>query len=127
MGTGAGLLAVPLLALLLAAQGLGIGLIVAALTAKYRDLSFLVAFGLQLMLYASPVVFPMARLEAGTALHTVLALNPLSAVIEAFRAALLGFPIEWAGLAYSALFAVGAMATGTLLFHRVERSFADVA
>lgn len=114
------------LVLVLTIMGLGLGTIVAALTTKLRDLSFLVGFGVQLLMFASPVIFPLSMVPAGSRLHTVIVLNPMTPVIEGFRGALLGTPMDWSTLAYPAGFAAVVLVAGVLLFQRIERSFADL-
>lgn len=103
-----------------------VGILVAALTTKYRDLTFLLTFGIQLLMFMSPVIFPLAMVEEGTTLRTVIELNPMSAVLEGFRAALLGTPMDWGSLAYSSIFTVISLVLGLAMFQRIQRSFADV-
>ena len=103
-----------------------VGILVAALTTKYRDLTFLLTFGIQLLMFMSPVIFPLAMVEKGTTLRTVIELNPMSAVLEGFRAALLGTPMEWGSLVYSCIFTVISLIVGLAMFQRIQRSFADV-
>lgn len=102
------------------------GILVAALTTKYRDLTFLLTFGIQLLMFMSPVIFPLAMVEEGTTLRTVIELNPMSAVLEGFRASLLGTPMNWGSLYYSSAFTGITLMVGLALFQRVQRSFADV-
>lgn len=117
-------LAVPLLIALIAAQGLGLGLIVSALTTKYRDLAIFLSFGVQLLMYATPVVYPLSALSGTVA--TVVALNPMAPIIEGMRKGLFGqgtFDLGSLGYAVgaSALF----LAVGILTYNRVERDFVD--
>jgi lipopolysaccharide transport system permease protein len=123
---GPALLMLPVLVLLVVMLALGTGLMVAALTTRFRDLSFLFNFVVQLIMYASPVIFPRSRTEPGSWLRALLDANPMTPVLEGFRAAFFGLPMEWATLAYSAGMAVAAVAFGLILFQRAERSFADV-
>jgi len=125
-GIGVEALAIPALLLLLLALAFGIGLLVAALSVRYRDLGFLIGFALQLLMYMSPVIFPLSRVEEGTGLRALLEANPVTPIIEGFRAALFGLPMEWATLIYSAAVAAVALGSGLLLFQRVQRYFADV-
>lgn len=122
----ASLLALPLLILVLTLLGMGLGTIVAALTTKLRDLSFLVTFGVQLLMFISPVIFPLSMVPEGGRLRTFIEINPMTPVIEGFRAALLGTPMDWATLWYPGIFAAIALVAGVLLFQRIERSFADL-
>lgn len=120
----AALLLIPLLLLQSMLIALGLGLCVAAATVKYRDLSFLVAFFIQLWMYATPIVYPLSLVPEW--LRPVMALNPVAPVIELFRYGFFGVgtpPWEAWGVSLGVtalLFVVGAM-----LFSRVERTFVD--
>ncbi len=120
------LVVLPLLVLLMGMLGLGAGILISAATTKYRDLGFLVGFGVQLLMYASPVILPLSRLRQFPVLLRVFELNPMTAVIEAFRAVLFGGAVPWDGLAYSALVALVVLVVGVVTFNKVERSFADI-
>jgi len=124
--TGVPVLMLPVLVLLLVALAFGSGLIVAALTTKYRDLGFLIGFAVQLLMYMSPVIFPLAMVSADSPIRPVIEANPLTPVIEAFRGALLGTPMQWSTLWYPAAVAVVLILAGLAMFQRVERSYADV-
>jgi lipopolysaccharide transport system permease protein len=114
----------PLLILLMASLGLGFGIIVSSLTTKYRDLSFLVTFGIQLAMYATPVVYPLSSVSERY--RAWLELNPMTAIVEAFRAVYLGAgAFSWPALGYSAIFTVITLALGVLIFNRVEKTFMD--
>jgi lipopolysaccharide transport system permease protein len=125
-GLGTEALMLPVLIVLLTLMGMGLGTIVAALTTKLRDLTFLVGFGVQLLMFMSPVIFPLSMVPPGGRMHMVIKLNPMTPVIEGFRAALLGTPMDWATLFYPAGFALVVLVVGVLLFQRIERSFADL-
>jgi lipopolysaccharide transport system permease protein len=118
------LLALPLLVLLMAALGLGLGIIVSSLTTRYRDLQFLVTFGTQLLMFATPVVYPLSTVPEQ---YRWLAIaNPMTPVIEAFRYAFLGKgTFELVHLAYSAGAATTVLLIGVLIFNRVEQTFMD--
>lgn len=120
------LLALPLVIVLITALGMGCGILVSALTTKYRDLSFLVTFGTQLLMFASPVIIPLEMAAGHPVLHAVIRANPMTPVIQAMRATLFGQPLPWIDLAWSAgtILLIGAV--GLLLFQRVERSFTDI-
>lgn len=122
----ASMLALVVLIPLLMLLAFGLGIIVSALTTKFRDLTFLIGFGVQLLMYASPVIFPLSRVEPGSKLYLLLKVNPMTPVIEGFRAALLGGTTDWYALFYTLMFAVVALVVGLIMFQRVERSFADV-
>jgi len=116
---------VPLAALELGLLGFGGGILISAMTAKYRDLTVLVSFGLSLLMYATPVAYPLS--EMGTGLfRNVVRWNPLSAPVEMFRVALLGkgTPMwaEW-GVSWIVTFLI--VFFGIVVFHKVERNFLD--
>lgn len=113
----------PALLLLMAALGLGTGIIVSSLTTKYRDMTFLVAFGIQLAMYATPVIYPMSSIPERY--RFLIRLNPMTAPIESFRSAFLGGQIPWAELGISSLTTVFLLLAGVVLFNRVERTFMD--
>ena len=118
-------LLIPLILLELGVLGIGIGIIVSSLTTKYRDLSILVSFGVQLWMYATPIVYPMSQLEDGF-MKTILLINPVSAPVELFRYALLGQGSVIPGaLIYSAVFTVVLTFLGIIVFNRVEKNFMD--
>ena len=115
----------PILVLIMAGQALGLGIIFSSLTTKYRDLRFLLDFGVRLAMYATPVIFPLSSI-AGGRLRLVLLANPMTPIIEIFRLGFLGQgTLHWGWLGYSAGFAVAAMLGGILIFNRVERTFMD--
>jgi len=115
----------PLLLLLMAGLGLSGGIIVAALTTKYRDLQQLVAFGVQLLMYATPVVYPLSMIGGGHFRWLIL-LNPMTPIIETFRRAFLGSGVvdPW-HLVYSAAVTLLLLSAGIVLFNHVERTFMD--
>jgi lipopolysaccharide transport system permease protein len=118
------ILLTPLLLVMLAGLGLGFGIIVSALTTRYRDLVQLVAFGVQLWMYATPVVYPVSIVPAR--FQWVLLINPVAPIVESFRYAFLGSgTVSLAHLSYSAAFTVAVLAVGTVLFNRVEQTFMD--
>ena len=121
---GWALLAAPLLVILLAAMSLGVGLIFASATNKYRDLRFLLQFGIPLLMFATPVFYPLSMVSEKA--RMVLNINPLAPVFEAFRATTLGVgDVSLPGLAWSTTFAILMMVIGVSIFHRVERTFID--
>ncbi len=114
----------PVLILIMAGTGLGVGIIISSLTTKYRDLRFLIAFGVQLLMFATPVIYPLSSVT-GLKRAVILA-NPLSSVIETFRYAFTGVGgCHWHYLAYSFGFMVVVLVIGILLFNKVEKSFMD--
>jgi lipopolysaccharide transport system permease protein len=118
------LLLLPLILLTVAGLGLGGGIMVSAMTTRYRDLAQLVSFGVQLLMYATPVVYPLSAVPAR--FRPFIAWNPLAAALEAFRYALLGAGTLNVGLLlYSSAATLSILALGLLLFNRVERTFMD--
>jgi len=114
----------PVLLLIMAGLGLGLGIIISSLTTKYRDLQYLVTFGVQLLMYATPVIFPLSFF--GGKLRTLVLLNPMTSIVETFKYAFLGSgTFSWGYLGYSAAFTLVVLIIGILLFNRVERSFMD--
>lgn len=114
----------PFLVLLMAGMGLGLGMIFSSMTTKYRDLTFLLTFGVQLLMYASPVIYPLSTLPEEYKIY-ILA-NPMTAIIEAFRYAFLGTGgFEWIHLAYSTGFTITVLIIGLLVFNQVQKSFMD--
>lgn len=118
------ILLVPFLVLLLATLGLSLGIIFSSLTTKYKDVSFLLAFGVQLLMYASPVIYPLSA--TGGKLRTLLLLNPVTPVLETFKYAMFGNGyFSPAALGYTAIFAAVALGVGIVIFNQVEKSFMD--
>lgn len=118
------LLALPLLIIQIAALGLGFGVIVSSLTTKYRDLTFLVTFGVQLWMYATPIVYPSSRIPEKWL--WLLSLNPMTPVVELFRYTFLGVGVihPWQ-IVQGAVTTLVVLVTGIILFSRVEKSFMD--
>lgn len=120
----AAMLLTPLLLLLMAGLGLGFGIIVSSLTTRYRDLQYLVVFGVQLLMYATPVIYPVSAIPP--AYQPLIEANPLTPIVEAFRYAYLGAgTLSVGGLLYSLVWMVAVLVGGMLLFNRVEQTFMD--
>lgn len=116
---------IPFVLLNLGVMGLGFGIIISALTTKYRDLSILVTFGVQLWMYATPVVYPLSQLGNGI-MKTILMINPVTAPVEVFRYAVLGQgTISVPGLIFSAILTVVVALVGIMIFNHVEKTFMD--
>ena len=114
----------PLLIILLAGLSLGFGLIVTSMTTKYRDMMFLVQFGVQLFMYATPVIYPLSEVPEQYQLLCIL--NPLTSIIETFKYGFIGTgTFEWSYLAYSAGFTLVLLLVGIVVFNRTERTFMD--
>lgn len=118
------ILMTPLLLLQLALLSLGFGIIISSLTTKYRDLVVLVTFGVQLWMYATPVVYPASQI--GGKLKTLMMLNPVSPIVEAFRYAFLGSgSIPFNFLLISMVTTLIVLLIGVVLFSKVEKTFMD--
>ena len=114
----------PFLVFLTAFHALSWGLIISALTTKYRDLRQLVSFGVQLLMYATPVIYPMSTTSGK--IRTILELNPLTPIFEAFKYSCMGCgSLSWGGLLYSTVFMLIALFLSVIIFNRTERNFMD--
>ena len=119
-------LAIPFVMLEVMLLGLGVGIIVSSLTTKYRDLAIAVGFGVQLWMYASPVVYPLSMLDNSPRLKVLVQLNPMTSPIEIFRMATLGTgTVTVFGIVYSLIFTAAALVLGVVLFSRIEKTFMD--
>ena len=115
----------PAALLVMMALALGLGVLFSAMTAKYRDLRFLLAFGVQLLMFTTTAVYPLSAITSAKYRLLVLA-NPMTPVIECFRlAAMGGGDFRPAHLAYAAVVAVAALGLGLVIFTRIERNFMD--
>ena len=121
----AGIIWLPLLVVLAVLAALGFGYTLAALTVSYRDFRFLVPFMMQAMMYISPVVYPVTLVPERY--HWLLALNPMTGIIGAFRSAVLDTPWNPTTLVVSTLVTLVLFVFGLFFFRRTERRFADVA
>ncbi len=121
------LLLLPLYVLMMAGLSLGFGMIFSSLTTKYRDLTFLLQFGIQLLMYATPVIYPSSLIaEKNKLIGKVLMANPMAPIVEAFRYSFLGAgDFQWGGLLYTFLFTIFIFLLGTVIFNRTEKTFMD--
>jgi lipopolysaccharide transport system permease protein len=118
------ILLTPYLILLMAMLGLGFGIIFTSLTTKYRDLTFLIAFGVQLLMYASPVIYPVSSVPEQY--RPLILANPITPVLECFKYGFLGSgSVTWGQLGYSTLFALVTLFIGIVIFNKTERTFMD--
>lgn len=118
------ILTFPLLVLIMAALGLGFGMVISALTTKYRDLTFLIGFGVQLLMYGSPVIYPMSTVPEKH--QWIIKLNPMTSIIDTFKHAFMGTgSFDGYNLLYSGIFAVCILFLGLVVFNKVEKSFID--
>jgi len=114
----------PLLILMMAGLGLGFGIIISSLTTKYRDLRFLVQFGVNLLMYATPVIYPVSSIPER--FQWIILANPMTPIIEAFRYAFLGAgTVDINHLLYSFGFMLVVVIFGSIIFNRVEQTFMD--
>ena len=119
-----GLLMFPFLVLMMALLGLGLGLIITAMTTKYRDLAFLVQFGVQLLMYGTTVIYPLSA--APHKFKTIIELNPMTGIIEAFRYGFLGKgEFNLMSIGYPVLFTVIVLFLGIIIFNKTEKTFVD--
>jgi ABC-type polysaccharide/polyol phosphate export systems, permease component len=118
------ILIVPLLIIQMAMLGLGCGIIVSSLTTRYRDLNYLVGFGMQLWMYATPVVYPLSIIPAQW--RWLYILNPMASIIETFRYAFLGQgSIDSLFLIAGFVMTLGVLLVGVVLFNKTEKNFMD--
>lgn len=118
------ILTLPVLIFIMAGLGLGLGIIISSLTTKYRDLQQLVTFGVQLLMYGTPVIYPLSSID-DTWRWLILA-NPMTPVVEVFRLAFLGTSaLPPVYLLYSIAFVFVVLLIGVLIFNRVENTFMD--
>jgi len=117
----------PLLILLIAAQGLGLGMIISAMTTKYRDLAFAVSFGVPLLMYVTTVVYPLSVAQKRFPSYSwIIKFNPVTPIIETFRFGFLGKgSFSWESLGYCGLITSVLLVAGIIIFNRVEKSFVD--
>jgi lipopolysaccharide transport system permease protein len=114
----------PAYILIIAVLALGFGLIISALTTKYRDLTFLIQFGVQLWMYATPVIYPITQIPEKY--RWAIMANPVSSVVENFKYSFTGAGnFHLYGMAYSAVFAITILLIGAAVFNRTEKTFMD--
>jgi lipopolysaccharide transport system permease protein len=114
----------PVLVLLMALLGLGLGLIITAMTTKYRDLAFLVQFGIQLLMYGTTVIYPLSAAPAK--FKSIIELNPMTSIIEVFRFSFLGQgEFSFKSIGYSVGFTIVVLLVGIVVFNKTEKTFID--
>ena len=118
------ILLTPLLIIIMGLLALGTGMIISAMTTKYKDLIFLLSFGVQLLMYATPVIYPLNSISENY--RWIILLNPISSLVETFRYGFLGSGLfSWSYLGYTCLVTALLLVIGTLVFNRVEKNFTD--
>ena len=117
----------PLIVILMALLGLGLGMLISAMTTKYRDLAFLVTFGVQLLMYATTVIYPLSTaIENYPTYSWIIEYNPMTPIIETFRYGFLGAgSFTWVGLAYTSGVTLIFLGLGIVIFNKVEKNFVD--
>jgi lipopolysaccharide transport system permease protein len=116
---------IPILVLMMAALGLGVGIIISSLTTKYRDLTVLITFAVQLLMYATPIAYPLSFLK-GKSYATWIQWNPLTPIVEAFRYSIFGKgTFDASSLLYSTAVIIITLIVGLVIFSKVERTFMD--
>lgn len=115
----------PVLVIMLAGLSLGFGILFSSMTTKYRDLTLLLSFFVQLWMYATPIIYPLSTIT-NEKLKLVMSLNPLTSIVETFKYGVLGEgSFSWWSLGYSFGFMVLLLGIGIVIFNRVQRSFMD--
>lgn len=118
------LLLTPVLLIVMGLLALGFGMIFSSLTTKYRDLVFLLSFGIQLLMYATPVIYPLSSISEKYKM--IILANPMTSIVETFRYGFLGSgSFSWGQLSYSLIFSLTIVLIGTAVFNKVEKSFTD--
>ncbi len=118
-------LLLPILIVMLAGLSLGFGIIISSMTTKYRDLTILFTFIVQLWMYATPVIYPLSTIT-NEKIRMLMGINPLTSIFEAFKYGMLGVgQFSWGGLGYSFGFMVVLLLVGVVVFNKVQRSFMD--
>lgn len=119
------ILLIPVLILMTAGLAFGFGLIITALTTKYRDFTFLLSFSIQLAMYATPIIYPLSEIE-NPKLKMVILANPMTSIIETFRYAFTGTgEFSWITLGYSFTCMIVVVVLGIIVFNKVEKTFMD--
>ena len=119
------ILLTPIFVVVMAGLGLGFGILISSMTTKYRDLTILFTFVVQLWMYATPIVYPLSMVPHGT-LRVLILANPMTAIIEAFKYATLGHGFfSWWAIGYSFLFMCVLLLFSVVIFNKVQRNFMD--
>jgi lipopolysaccharide transport system permease protein len=119
----------PVLLFIMILFSLGLGLIITSLTTKYRDLTFVISFGISLYMYVTPIVYPTSLVleKLPTSLHYLVYLNPLTSIFDFFKYAFLGSgSLDMFGILYSTVFSIIIFFAGVFVFNKAEKNFIDV-
>jgi lipopolysaccharide transport system permease protein len=121
------MLFLPLLVIVMALLGLGLGMIISSMVTKYRDLSFLVTFGVQLLMYVSAVMYPMSIVKEKLGnISWIVEYNPMAHIIETSRYMLLNEgDLNSKGILFSVIFTLAVFVIGLIIFNKTEKSFID--
>lgn len=123
---GASWLLIPFLVVIMAGMGLGFGILISSLTTKYRDFTVLIGFGIQLLMYATPIAYPASYLATKSKFAYIILYNPLTAVVEGFKYAIFGTGnFQLSSLWYSLMWMLIALFLGIITFNKTEKSFMD--
>ncbi len=115
---------IPVLIIMLAGLSLGFGILISSLTTKYRDLTILFTFVVQLWMYATPVIYPLSTMSPQR--QWIMAINPVTSILETFKYGTMGVgTFNWWHLAYSFLFMIILLGLGIMVFNKTQRSFMD--
>jgi lipopolysaccharide transport system permease protein len=115
---------IPILILMLAGLALGFGILISSMTTKYRDLTILFTFIVQLWMYATPVIYPLSTMSPKR--QWIMALNPVTSIVETFKYGTMGVgTFSWGYLIYSFVFMLVLLGVGIVVFNKVQRSFMD--
>lgn len=124
LSPNAWILFTPVLIILMAAFALGVGMIFSSMTTKYKDMTMLLTFGVQLFMYATPIIYPVSAMNER--FKEIILLNPLTAIVECFRFAYLGVgDFDGSMLVYSIIVILVLLIIGTLVFNKVQKGFMD--
>jgi lipopolysaccharide transport system permease protein len=118
------ILMLPVLIVLITMLATGVGMMTSALNVKYRDIRYALPFGIQLLMFLSPIIYPVTLLPAHW--RWLLKLNPLTGIIGGYRSAFFGLPFDWTALLISAVMTAGLLLFAMFYFRRMERTFADI-
>jgi lipopolysaccharide transport system permease protein len=119
-------LMIPVYVFIMALIGLGLGIIFSSVTTKYRDLSVLLAFGIQLLMFATAVNYPLSYVaQKSHKLYNIIKFNPIASLVEGFRNAVLKGEVNYHSLIYPVVFTIVSLFVGMILFNKVEKTFMD--